>query len=290
MILKTETSTLREHQLALLQMLQEIDRVCRKHNITYTLFAGTALGAVRHGGFIPWDDDLDIIMLRPEYDRFLALVPNELDSTAYYLQPEFSEHWPMFFTKLRRNGTACIEHYIPRDPLTHQGIYIDIFPCDNLSDVPAKRGRQFLASKAVIARALYQRGYLTDNPGKKLAMQLSRCLPEEALWAYAVNREDTDSQMVHSFFGASSRYERSIYPREWFTETVLLPFEDGEFPVSAHYDALLTTLYGDYMTPTPVEERRQKVHAELVDLERSYTEYAGVQKQMNFKEYTRSIR
>ena len=246
MILKTETSALREHQLALLQMLHEIDRVCRKHNITYTLFAGTALGAVRHGGFIPWDDDLDIIMLRPEYDRFLALAPNELDSTAYYLQREFSEHWPMFFTKLRRNGTACIERYIPRDPLTHQGIYIDIFPCDNLSDAPAKRGRQFLASKAVIARALYQRGYLTDSPGKKLAMQLK--------------------------------------------ETVLLPFEDGQFPVSAHYDELLTTLYGDYMTPTPVEKRGQKVHAEIVDLERSYTEYTGVQKRMKFKEYTRSIR
>lgn len=91
-------------------------------------------------------------------------------------------------------------------------------------------------------------------------------------------------------FGASSRYERSIYPREWFTETVLLPFEDGEFPVSAHYDELLTTLYGDYMTPTPVEKRGQKVHAEIVDLERSYTEYIGVQKQMKFKEYSRSIR
>lgn len=290
MILKTETSTLREHQLALLQMLHEIDRVCRKHNITYTLFAGTALGAVRHGGFIPWDDDLDVIMLRPDYERFLALAPAELDGAVYYLQREFSEHWPMFFSKLRKNGTACIERYIPRDPLAHQGIYIDIFPCDNLSDVPAKRGRQFLASKVVIARALYQRGYLTDNPGKKLAMQLSRCLPEEALWAYAVDREETGSRMVHSFFGASSRYEKSIYPREWFTEMVLLPFEDGEFPVSAHYDELLTTLYGDYMTPTPIEKRGQKVHAEIVNLERPYTEYIGVQEHMEFKEYTRCIR
>ena len=270
-------------------MLHEIDRVCRKHNITYTLFAGTALGAVRHGGFIPWDDDLDVIMLRPEYERFLALAPDELGG-AYYLQREFSAHWPMFFTKLRKNGTACIERYIPRDPLTHHGIYVDVFPCDNLSDAPAKRGRQFLASKAVIARALYQRGYLTDDPGKKLAMQLSRCLPEETLWAYAVDREEAESRMVHSFFGASSRYERSIYPREWFTETVLLPFEDGEFPVSAHYDELLTTLYGDYMTPTPVEKRGQKVHAEIVDLERSYTEYIGVQEHMEFKEYTRCIR
>ena len=289
MILKTETSTLREHQLALLQMLHEIDRVCRKHNITYTLFAGTALGAVRHSGFIPWDDDLDVIMLRPEYERFLALAPDELDG-AYYLQQEFSAHWPMFFTKLRKNGTACIERYIPRDPLTHHGIYVDVFPCDNLADAPAKRRHQFLASKAVIARALYQRGYLTDSPGKKLAMQLSRCLPEKALWAYAVDREETGSRMVHSFFGASSRYEKSIYPREWFTETVLLPFEDGEFPVSAHYDELLTALYGDYMIPTPVEKRGQKAHAEIVDLERSYTEYTGIQKKMKFKEYTRCIR
>ena len=289
MILKTETSTLREHQLALLQMLHEIDRVCRKHNITYTLFAGTALGAVRHGGFIPWDDDLDVIMLRPEYERFLVLAPDELGG-AYFLQREFSEHWPMFFTKLRKNGTACIERYIPRDPLAHQGIYIDIFPCDNLSDVSVKRRHQFLASKMVITQSLYQRGYLTDDPGKKLAMQLSRCLPEKTLWTYVVNREETESRMVHSFFGASSRYERSIYPREWFTETILLPFEDGEFPVSAHYDELLTTLYGDYMTPTPVEQRGQKVHAEIVDLERPYTEYIGVQEHMKFKKYTRCIR
>ena len=290
MTLKTETNTLREHQLALLQMLHEIDRVCRKYDITYMLFAGTALGAVRHSGFVPWDDDLDIIMLRPEYERFLALAADELDSTVYYLQREFSEHWPMFFTKLRKNDTACIERYIPRDPLTHQGVYIDIFPCDNLSDIPAKRKRQFLASKIVITKSLYRRGYLTNSLSKKLAMQLSHCLPQEALWAYVVDKAETGSQMVHSFFGASSRYEKSIYPREWFTETVLLPFEDGEFPVSAHYDELLTTLYGDYMTPTPVEKRGQKVHAEIVDLERSYMEYIGVQEHMTFKEYSRSIR
>ena len=96
--------------------------------------------------------------------------------------------------------------------------------------------------------------------------------------------------MVHSFFGAPSRYEKSVYPREWFTETVQLPFEDGHFPVSAHYDELLTTLYGDYMTPTPPEERGRKVHGEIVDLERSYSEYAGIQKKLTFDEYSRSIR
>ena len=99
----------------MLEMLREVDRICKKHQIQYTLFAGTLLGAVRHQGFIPWDDDLDIVMLRPEYERFLKIAAQEIDTRAFYLQAEFSSHWPMFFTKLRRNGTACIERYVPKD-------------------------------------------------------------------------------------------------------------------------------------------------------------------------------
>lgn len=282
--------TLRKHQLVLLEMLKEFDRICRKNDIQYMLFAGTALGAVRHGGFIPWDDDLDVILLRPEYERFLAVAPEELNPEQYFLQKEFSQHWPMFFSKLRKNGTACMERYIPRDSLVHQGIYIDIFPCDNLSDYSLKKSFQFLASKLVIARSLYERGYLTDSKFKKAAMQLSRMMPAEALHKYVLDSQNTDSEMVHSFFGASSKYRKSVYPRKWLTETIPMPFEDSEFPVSAHYDALLTTLYGDYMTPTPPEARGQKVHAEIVDLEHSYSEYVGIQEKLQFEEYTRSIR
>ena len=93
----------------MLEMLSEVDRICAKHGIKYMLFAGTLLGAVRHEGFIPWDDDLDILMLRPEYDRFLEVARDEVNKELYYVQSEFSPHWPMFFSKLRRNGTACIE-------------------------------------------------------------------------------------------------------------------------------------------------------------------------------------
>ena len=94
----------------MLEMLSEVDRICKKYKIAYMLFAGTMLGAIRHEGFIPWDDDLDIVMLREEYERFLKIAEKELDLHKYYLQSEFSTHWPMFFSKLRRNGTACIEH------------------------------------------------------------------------------------------------------------------------------------------------------------------------------------
>ena len=96
----------REHQLALLTLLKEFDRVCRLVGVKYTLFAGTLLGSVRHKGFIPWDDDLDVMMLRADYDRFLSEAEQVLDKEKFYLQKEFSEHWPMFFSKLRLNGTT----------------------------------------------------------------------------------------------------------------------------------------------------------------------------------------
>lgn len=196
---------LKKHQAALLELLTVFDNICRRLGISYQLFAGTALGAVRHKGFIPWDDDLDIIMLRPEYERFLKEAPAEPESEKYFLQAEFSEHWPMFFSKLRKNGTACIERYVPRDELMHQGIYIDIFPCDSLSNAPIIGKLQFAASKAVIARSLAKRGYRTDSKIKKLALKLS-CLVPQRRFAGSCAPKHTP---VQSAFTASSALHRN---------------------------------------------------------------------------------
>ena len=134
-----EMKVMTAHQALLLEMLKDFDAVCRRHHISYQLFAGTALGAVRHHGFIPWDDDVDVILMRSEYDRLFAEAAGDFDPERYYVQRENSAHWPMQFSKLRRNHTACIEKYHPKDPLVHQGVYLDIFPCDNLSDRPLMR-------------------------------------------------------------------------------------------------------------------------------------------------------
>lgn len=115
-----EVKVLTAHQTLLLEMLKDFDAVCRKHHISYQLFAGTALGAVRHHGFIPWDDDVDVILMRSEYDRLLTEAAGDFDPERYYVQRENSAHWPMQFSKLRRNHTACIEKYHPKDPLVHQ--------------------------------------------------------------------------------------------------------------------------------------------------------------------------
>lgn len=278
------------HQEMLLSMLKDLDFVCRKNNIHYMLFSGTALGAVRHHGFIPWDDDIDIIMLRQDYERFFSVAAKDFDSERYYVQREYGPHWPMQFSKLRVNGTTCMEKYHPKDLETHQGVYIDIFPCDNLANNTLIKRLQFLASKIVIAKALYARGYETSSLLKKLFLQFCRPIPRKPVWKFCVREKDTNSDMVHSFFGCGSKYEKNTFPRKWFEEAVDMPFEDGVFPVSAYYDALLSKLYGDYHKLPSIEERKCKEHAAILDLKRPYTEHLEEQQAMHIGTLTRSIR
>ncbi len=286
---KEKERQLEAHQEALYTLLTEFDRVCKRLNIPYMLFAGTLLGAVRHEDFIPWDDDLDVIMLRKDYDRFLREADACLDKEGFFLQKEFSPGWPMFFSKLRLNGTTCLEKYHPKDPASHQGVYMDIFPCDNGAKSNLGRKSQFLASKVVIAKSLYARGYETDSKKKKLFMALCRLIPRKPfLWLTKRGRDD--APLVHSFFAAASGYAKNVYPRAFFAESTQKRFRRGDFPVPALYDGLLTTLYGDYMTLPPPEKRVCKEHALLVDLERSYEEYAHYRDGMKFHTYTRSIR
>ena len=288
--MRTDRHICNEHQKLLLSMLKDLDAVCKSNGIRYQLFSGTALGAVRHGGFIPWDDDMDVVLLREDYERFLDAAEQMLDSEKYYVQREFSAHWPMQFSKLRRNGTSCMEKYHPRDEKTHQGVYVDIFPCDNLSKSAPVRGLQYLAARAVVAKALYARGYETRSAVKKCFIQLCRLLPRKALWQFSVRAKDRNSPQVHTFFAAGSKYRKNVFPREWFTNTTMMRFEDSEYPVSAHYDALLRKLYGDYHVLPSEEERRCKEHVAILDLEHSYTEHLAEQRKMDFNVLTRSIR
>ncbi len=281
--------TLQEHQRALYMLLQEFDRVCKELKLPYILFAGTMLGAVRHQGFIPWDDDLDVMMLREDYDRFLREADSILEREKFYLQKEFSAHWPMFFSKLRLNNTACIEKYHPKDPKTHQGVYIDIFPCDPAAGSELGRRLQFCASKVVIAKALDKRGYDTDSKKKKLFIALCRLLPQKPFLAITKGGSKR-SGMIHSFLGGASSYKKNIYPIQYFTQHTDAVFEGGIYPVSASSDALLRQLYGDYMRLPPPQERLCKQHAILIDLNNSYEQYQNYRDGMAFDIHTRSIR
>jgi len=272
----------------LLGLLQEFDRVCRILDTPYVIFAGTLLGAVRHQGFIPWDDDLDVMMLREDYERFLREADSVLDREIFFLQKEFSEHWPMFFSKLRLNNTTCLEKMHPKDPACHQGIYIDIFPCDYAGRSEAGRKFQFLASKVVIAKSLDKRGYDTDSLLKKVFIFCCRLLPKKVFWEIAKGRPG--SGMVHSFLGAASSYRKNIYPEKVIRERSTALFEGICCPIPREYDSLLSLWYGDYMTIPDEKDRKVKQHAILVDLNRSWEEYAHYRDGMKFDVYTRSIR
>lgn len=285
-----QVKELTAHQKLLLEMLKDFDSVCKKHHISYQLFAGTALGAVRHHGFIPWDDDVDVILMRSEYERLFNEASGDFDPEIYYVQQEHSPHWPMPFSKLRRNNTTCIEKYRSRDPQMHQGVYIDIFPCDSLSDHLVTRKLQFAASKAIIAKALYVRGYETDSMAKKLFMQFCRLLPRRPLEAFCMCRHKTAPNMMQTFLAGGRKYQKNMLPRTWLEDTVEIRFEDANFPISAHYDALLTQLYGDWHTPSPPSERKCKEHVAILDLNHPYTEYLEEQRTMQIKNYTKSIR
>lgn len=290
MAIQEYKSEINELQKIQLSMLKDFDAVCQKHRISYQLFSGTALGAVRHKGFIPWDDDIDVVMLREDYERFFDSASKELDSNKYYVQREFSEHWPMFFSKLRLNGTTYIEKYHSHDARIHQGIYIDIFPCDNLSDNRLMQKLQYIASKIVIAKSLYARGYETNSTVKKCFMQFCRILPTEPFKRLCIRRNDSSSLKVHTFFGGGKKFERSIYLREWFEQSVKMRFEDSEFPVSAHYDEMLRVMYGDYMIMPTLEQRVCKRHAAIVDINKPYTFHLEEQRNMKIEKYTESIR
>lgn len=282
-------STLKEHQEVLFELLEEFDRVCRKHNIRYVVFAGTALGAVRHHDFIPWDDDLDVALLREDYEKLMQIDDLEWQD-EYYLQREYSEHWPIHFSKLRKNHTTCLEKYHPKDNKTHQGIYIDIFPIDNASDNPLIRKLQFFASKIVQAKSFWLRGYETTSILKKAVMLLSGVLPLQLFHNMVTLRRNKDTKMVHSFLAGSIRYEKGIFERKWITDTVNIPFNNMKVPVSSYYHDLLTMQYGDYMSLPQEEERRCKTHAILVDTERDYVDYSHYRDNMTFGVLTKSIR
>lgn len=283
-----DTATLQEHQKALSILLQEFDRVCRKLNITYFLFAGTLLGAVRHKGFIPWDDDLDVLMPRQDYRRLLAEAPAILDQ-RFFLQGEFSQHFPMFFSKLRLNGTTCLEKYFPKDPLVHQGVYMDIFPCDNGWNSKAGRLLQFACSKVVIAKGLYAEGYDTDSTLKKLFMTLCRLLPGRVFHRIVLGPKNT-KKYVHCYLGGARKMGKSTFPASWFAKGTELSFENGTYAVPEGYDNVLKVLYGDYMTIPPEADRKCKEHSILVDLTCSYEHYKTYRDGMKFAVHTRSIR
>jgi len=260
-LIQLSKTELRKLQLAELDILVELDRICRKNSIRYSLTGGTLLGAVRHGGFIPWDDDADVSMLRSEYEKFRLICMTDLDEEFYFQEMRDTEGYRWGYGKLRKRGTLFVREHQEHMPY-EQGVFIDIFPRDGVPDGFVRRKvhkfRCFCMRKILWAEVgkyahekLYMRvwfRFLSWVTGKNIYKMYSRLVEES-------NRKNTN--LVRNLTFPVPNKEDG-YPRKWYEESVELEFEGHWFMVNKFYEAWLKQEFGDYMELPPPE--RRKIH------------------------------
>lgn len=253
---------LRKLQMIQLEMLVEVDRICKKCGIKYNIIAGTLLGAVRHGGYIPWDDDADVAMLRSEYEKFRKVCRKELDTTRFIFQDHRNtKGYRWGYGKLRRKDTLFLREYQEHMPYM-QGIFIDIFPLDGVPDNYIMRSvknfecfciRKILWSK--VGKAAEK------NFWKRQVYKLLDKIPEKDVFHYYhvmihhANKKKT--RMVRILMFPTPNNEWGYY-RNWYDNSADIEFEGVVFQGIKDYDSYLNFKFGNYMELPPSEKR--KVH------------------------------
>ncbi len=252
------------HQLHEIQidLIAEVDRICKKCGIRYNMVGGTMLGAIRHKGYIPWDDDADIGFLRPEYEKFRAACKTELDHNKYYMQDlRDTKGYRWGYGKLRRKGTAFVRHNQEFMPYG-QEIAIDLMPFDNVPDGYAARRWHFY--KCFIFRKFFwsEVGQYTEkNPFVRRLYKIMSTVPMDKLadWYSDFIREcarkKTKQVRILTFPTPKGVFG---YSREWYEDLSIYDFENLHLPGAADYDGYLKVKYGDYMKLPP--ENKRKTH------------------------------
>ncbi|MDE5886614.1 MAG: LicD family protein [Muribaculaceae bacterium] len=250
---------LKHLQKVLLKVMRHIDELCRKHNITYYLNGGNAIGAIRHNGFIPWDDDLDIMMTSSNYKKFLSICRKELDPEIWYIQEAWVD-WPGCFTKIRLRNTFLEDIGEWNGiPMKNRGIFIDVFEIVNAPKSKSLKILQYIGAKMLNSYALLHKEYKTDSLLKKMAIKCSKIMKNQRIFnfvksfVYRYNKKET--QEYGNFFGMS-RFHNAFYNKEVFGEPVYHQYEDTLLPVPTDYDLYLTKAFGDYMQLPPVEQQK----------------------------------
>lgn len=248
-----------EHlQRVLLLIAKDLDRLCRKHGIPYYLNGGNAIGAIRHKGFIPWDDDFDIMLTAEHYERFIQACRKELDPSQYYIQ-EGGVDWPMMYSKIRlRNTFVKDKEEYPGTPKGCDGIWVDVFKLDHVSNTRPIQVWQYVCGKFYNAYTLRKRGYKSASFHKKLIMSMACLLdiPFIRRWClYQTTKYNGKHTAFIGSFWESTRLRNAILPFNMYGVPRYVTYEDTELPVPENYDAYLTRIFGDYMTLPPEEKR-----------------------------------
>ena len=248
-----EGTTLRKAQLRMLDMLIEVDKICRKHDIQYWLDFGTLLGAVRHGGFIPWDDDLDITVLRKDYKRLRELLKKELPEQ--FIFQDWTTDKYAFDHYGRVKDTKSLFDYPLFRKQKDTGLHIDIFTVEKGVSIKLKKRIDFLFGR--VFRTLNNYGYVTcDSVLKRKLLYFSAiCLAPIVYLSVGLERIaakfTSDDLLILSFATNwySERHEKDIFPLQE------IPFENYSFYAPNNVDKYLTHVYGDYKKLPPEEQR-----------------------------------
>lgn len=247
-----------------LNNLKVLDDVCKKIGIEYFVYGGTLIGAVRHKGFVPWDDDLDVAMSRSDYMKFVSEAPKLL-SDEYYLQTPYNDkHTPYMYSKLRLKGTKCIEYGHHRLNI-EKGIYIDIYPIDNIPDSEDDYIKQFNKYQRLIKMYVLRQSpypYIEDRSFIRKFKDLLRfalstilkCIPQK-YFTYKI-----DAIMTKYNGEQTSRKGNLFYPKLGNVFYDLYPLKQCDFEgftvnIPGDWDSHLTMRYGDYME-LPAEDER----------------------------------
>lgn len=264
----------------LLEMIADLDALCRKHGLTYYLVGGTGLGAVRHQGFIPWDEDVDIAMPRADYDRVEKLLLEDYGDKYWVQCVTSSDRYDLNFMKYRKKGTRYVELF-ETEP-ERAGVFADIYPMENIPNFFLWRWLHgmvtdflYLCCSCVRVRAKKQRflEYIGDNKKAvqliKIKAFLGACLGFFSLnkWCRIADRwsalcKNHQSKYI-SFPSGRKHYFGEMCPRASFDPVQETPFEGHSFLIMSDPSVYLTGLYGDYMQVPPPEKRERHTILEL---------------------------
>ena len=242
----------------LLEITDEIDRICKENNIQYFLSGGTMLGAVRHGGFIPWDDDIDLWMTRKNFKKFKKAIKTQLNEDFFPEDYFYNIHCPLSILKIEKKGTRYVEGVFSGTDVAHC-IYVDVFPLDNIW-LPA-----YKLQTAILIKLQSVRDFKLRQNGKQNASAAKRILYSAIpLW---LCRALTEFFMrFFNIFPTKRRNQQAHRGRYWpkFIRTEIedlteISFEGKKYPIPKAYDKILTECYGDYMK-LPDEDKQTPAH------------------------------
>ena len=251
--------------------------ICKKLDLNYFLVAGSALGAKRHGGFIPWDDDMDVGMYREDYDKFMELVPEMLPENIFLQNYKTDPKYPNVFAKLRNSNTTYIEKTSKNLDINH-GIYIDIFPLDGCPEKPFEvKKLNFI--KKIYRLKLFSAFELPKSPRGRAVLSLLRLFGchkrtgktvakyEKFISKYSV-KESNIICNHGNWYG-----EKDYIPKEFYGQGKDIEFEGVKARVPEKCEEYLAALYGDWQTPPPPEKQIGHHFYEVCDTNKPYTEY-----------------